>query len=82
MNLRGKPCDRKQYGMVVWRACKRAKIEPWTPNALRHLAATKIRSRYGIEAARVALGHSDAGVTLIYAERDLEAFRKIAEEIG
>jgi len=39
----------------------------WSPNQLRHSAATDIRRRFGLEAAQVVLGRS--GVTQVYAER-------------
>jgi integrase len=54
----------------------------WNPHALRHATATQIRGRYGVEAARTVLGHSDADTTTIYAERDLELARRVMREIG
>jgi site-specific recombinase XerC len=54
----------------------------WHPNQLRHSAATKIRAAYGIEAARVILGHSSAVTSEIYAEIDQEKARKIMEKMG
>lgn len=54
----------------------------WSPNQLRHTRATEIRERFGIEAAQVVLGHSEADTTQIYAERDFEAARTIMREIG
>ena len=42
----------------------------WYPHQLRHSAATRIRQRFGIEAARTVLGHSDIDTSEIYAERD------------
>lgn len=44
----------------------------WSPNQLRHNAATLIRERYGIELARIILGHSSVATTEIYAEVDLK----------
>src|SRR5262249_6539691 len=38
----------------------------WAPNQLRHAAATEIRREFGLEAAQVALGHSQANVTQVY----------------
>jgi len=49
---------------------------------LRHTAATKIRARFGIDATRTVLGHSDPAVTLVYAERDLDTARRIMGEVG
>jgi len=57
-------------------------IPQWSPNQLRHAAATELRRRFGIEASRVVLGHSEVETTQIYAERDLELAKKIAKELG
>jgi integrase len=54
----------------------------WSPNQLRHSAATEIRKRFGLEAASVILGHSNPSVTLTYAERDLQQAAEIMREIG
>ncbi|MBA4106062.1 MAG: site-specific integrase [Pirellula sp.] len=58
------------------------KQHEWTPNQLRHAAATEIRRAFGLEAAQVILGHSRADVTQIYAERDLQKASDIAARIG
>jgi len=54
----------------------------WSPNQLRHSAATEIRHRFGLEAAQILLGHSKADVTQVYAERDLAKGIEIARCIG
>ena len=54
----------------------------WSPNRLRHSAATQLRKQFGIEAARVVLGHSSAGVTEIYAEQDLARAADIMGKVG
>ncbi|MBW3600273.1 MAG: site-specific integrase [Planctomycetes bacterium] len=54
----------------------------WGPNQLRHTAATEIRRQFGLEAAQVALGHSKADVTQIYAERDSALAARVAREVG
>lgn len=54
----------------------------WSPNQLRHTAASEIRKEYGLEAAQVILGHSQANVTQIYAERDLAKGMEVARQIG
>ena len=54
----------------------------WSPNQLRHSAATKIRKKYGLEAAQVTLGHANADVSQIYAERDLAKAEQIMREVG
>jgi len=61
----------------AWRSAHR-----WSPNQLRHAAGTDIRREYGLEAAQVCLGHAFADVTQVYAERDLEAARRVMRECG
>ncbi len=60
------------YARAIRNVCKREGIAPWSPNQLRHTAATEIRKQHGLETSQVVLGHSSADVTQIYAERDLE----------
>jgi integrase len=54
----------------------------WSPNRLRHSAATEVRRRFGLEAAQHVLGHASANTTEIYAERDAAAAQEIARKIG
>jgi site-specific recombinase XerC len=61
---------------------ERQKDHRWSPNQLRHAAATEIRQRFGLEAAQVVLGHSRADVTQVYAERDNGLAAKIMSEVG
>ena len=70
------------YCRAIVRACHLAKVDPWSPNQLRHTRATAIRERYGLEAAATVLGHSDPRVTEIYAERDFEMAARIMREVG
>ncbi len=67
---------------AIHRSCKKHGIEKWPPNQIRHTTGTEIRSKYGLEAAQTVLGHSNAAVTEIYAERDLALAAKIARELG
>ena len=78
----GKRYTRDSYRRAVQRACDKAGVERWSPNQLRHSAATEIRSRYGLEAAQVVLGHAKADVTQVYAERDLQLARNVVREVG
>jgi integrase len=73
----GERYTKDSYRWAIRRACERASVPIWTPHQLRHTRATQLRKKFGIEAARVVLGHSDPRVTEIYAERDF----KLAEEI-
>jgi integrase len=70
------------YLQAIRRACDRAKVAWWSPNQLRHNAATLIRARYGVEAARTVLGHTNIGTTQIHAEADLEKAARIMQELG
>jgi len=62
---------------AAWR-----KIHRWTPNQLRYAAATSLRREFGIEAAQVVRGPSNANVTQIYAERDADRAKEIAKKVG
>ena len=57
-------------------------VSRWTAHRLRHTAGTEIRRRYGVEAARIVLGHRSIDVTQIYAEADRRQARRIAAEMG
>lgn len=70
------------YAKAIKYACARAKLDHWHPNMLRHAAATKIRKEHGLEAAQVILGHSEADVTQVYAERDLQKAIEVARRVG
>jgi integrase len=76
----GRVYARSGFATVISRACNRAGIPTWSPNMLRHAAATRLRAQHGLEAAQVALGHTRPDTTLIYAEaakaRALEAIRQ------
>jgi integrase len=74
--------DRNSYRQAIGRACAKAGVPEWNPLQLRHTAATLIRSRYGVEAAKVILGHTKVETSQIYAERDLGRAEEIMREIG
>jgi integrase len=59
-----------------------AKIEDWSPNQLRHAAATEIRKKFGLEAAQVVLGHASADITQVYAERNQRLAAEVIKQIG
>lgn len=73
----GRLTDEQHTELKEWRARHR-----WSPLQLRHTAATRIRSRFGLEAAQIVLGHAKADVTQVYAERDLVKARSVMAEIG
>jgi integrase len=72
----------ESFNAAVARACDAAGVERFHPNRVRHLFATLVRRRFGLEGAQVTLGHCQANVTEIYAERDGELARRVAREVG
>ena len=52
------------------------------PGQLRHSAASEFRRQYGLEVAQALLGHSELGVTQVYAEVDRNAARRVMAEVG
>lgn len=54
----------------------------WHPHQLRHNAATYLRKEFGIELARIILGHSTAFTTEIYAEADRQKAAEVIAKIG
>lgn len=89
---------RRSYAYAIARGCDRAFPPPkeldaearkvwrkehrWSPNQLRHTAATELRRQFGIEAARVVLGHTSPAVTMIYAAADEKAAAEIMSQVG
>jgi integrase len=82
MRLPGRWYTPNVLGRAVALACRKNKIPHWHPNQLRHLAATLIRARHGIEAASTVLGHSRLNTTEIYAEKNMSLAERIAAEMG
>lgn len=72
-----------RLGKENWAAaCQWIKEHRWHPHQLRHNAATNLRRLYGLEAARLVLGHHSAAVTEIYAEMDAAKAEQIMAEVG
>ena len=70
------------YDLAITRAAKTVGVPHWTPNQIRHSHATAVRRQFGLEAAQVILGHSNANVTQIYAERNESLAADVASKIG
>lgn len=80
-----KPGERyttETYNRAVARAAELAGVTAWHPNQLRHSFGTRVRAVYHLEGAQVALGHAQANVTEVYAERDLTLAMRVAGEMG
>lgn len=54
----------------------------WHPNQLRHNAATRLRKEFGLDVARVILGHSSPAVTEVYAEVDRKKAIDVMQQSG
>jgi integrase len=86
----GSRYTRDSYRCAVERAVAKAnkgrsddnRLPHWHPNQLRHAVGTDIRRRFGLEAAQVILGHAEADVTQIYAERDWSLAAEVMRKIG
>lgn len=73
---------RDSYRRAVQRAATKAKLPSWTPHQIRHTTATDVRRQFGVEASQTLLGHKDANITLVYAERNFQLARDVAQKIG
>ena len=70
------------YRAAVRRTCAAAGIGAWTPHQLRHPFATRVRKEFAPDAARGALGHAGADVTLDYADPDRAKAVDVARRLG
>jgi integrase len=78
----GKHYTTRTYHNAVMNACLKADVPHWHPNQLRHNAATRLRKEFGLDVARVILGHSSPIVTEVYAEVDREKAIAVMERVG
>lgn len=90
-----KPRDRygkDAYSNAVRRALQKANLDRekagldplprWTPNMLRHSAATEIRKQFNLESVQSVLGHANMNTSEIYAEKNADLARSVALKIG
>lgn len=70
------------YAHAVEKACRKAGVPHWHPHQLRHNAATYLRKEFGVELARIILGHKTAFTTEIYAEADRQKAIDVMRQIG
>jgi integrase len=54
----------------------------WHPHQLRHNAATFLRKEFGLETARIILGHRSAAITEVYAELDQQKAMEAVVKVG
>lgn len=70
------------YYHAIENACRKAGVEEWGPNRIRHAYATRLRAAAGLDAAQLMLGHSSANITQIYAELQLTRAAELAAKLG
>jgi integrase len=89
---------RESYRRAIARGCRKANqqahkenpgvpsgevlVPTWHPHSLRHNAATDLRRRFGIEVARIILGHRSAAITEVYAEADVRRAAEVMAQVG
>ena len=73
---------RDSYRRAITRACEKNNISVWSPNRLRHTAATEARAKHGLDAAQIRLGHKHARTTEIYADLNRQRAAELAEQLG
>ncbi len=54
----------------------------WHPHQLRHNAATFLRKEFGLETARIILGHRSAVIPEVYAELDQQKALEVIVRVG
>lgn len=74
--------DTNSYRRAIRRGCDAAGVAAWSPNQLRHSAATRIRKEMGIEVAQAVLGHRKLETTQVYAEVNRERAVEAMERLG
>lgn len=71
------------YRRAMERACEAAGVAVFTPHRLRHRFVTDVRTRFGLEYARIAAGHAPRGMTERYSiEEELRIACEIATALG
>ncbi len=62
--------------------CKGSALPHWHPHQLRHTRATELRREFGLDSARVVLGHRSPRITEVYAELDIGKAVEVMAKIG
>lgn len=77
------PMTRNNYGQAIARINRQHGLTHWAPNRIRHSAATRFREESGsLDAVQAILGHKNADVTQVYAERNDRAAIDLARMCG
>lgn len=75
--------DTQSYGHSIRESCKKAGIEPWAPNRLRHAYCTVTSKAVGVELTSQMMGHSGTAITKVYIdEPGLDDAIEVARKLG
>lgn len=74
--------DDGSYRQAIRRGCDRAGVPHWSPNQLRHNAATNLRAKFGIENSQIPLGHKHTKTNEIYAEKNRKQYVEMMKQAG
>jgi integrase len=79
-----KGLDGKKLAKLAVAALEKHKdaVPAWSPNQLRHAAATRIANGSRLEDARIVLGHTDPRTTLRYVKPDLQRAIDAMKKLG
>jgi len=73
----------ESYRRAIARACELAGAPQWSPNQLRHNAATRLRREHGLDVAQTILGHRiGSAITELYAEANVRKARQVMAKVG
>ena len=78
---KGNPWSKDSYRLAIRRAYTKAGVPHWTPYALRHLSAQRVRDAFGVEHAAALLGHSRVDTTEIYSQASLDRSIEAAQAL-
>lgn len=70
------------YNKAVQRLCRKAGVEVFHVNQLRHNAATRLQEQFGWDVARLILGHTSVSTTQIYVQENLNKIFEAVKEGG
>lgn len=70
------------YNKAVQRLCKKAGVEVFHVNQLRHNAATRLQDQFGWDVARIILGHTTVSTTKIYVQENMSKVFQAIQEGG
>jgi integrase len=72
----------RSYSQAIRKGSQKAKVPHFHPHQIRHTTATKLRREFGLDTARVVLGHRSPQITELYAELDVSRAAEVAAKLG